>query len=399
MEKQPQSFRSARFGQRKVAPFACVIDRKKHIRTFLCNALEELGFITSDCANIGELKTADNPRRPNIIILGLSTGIDQDAETLKALAIQEFDGKILLLGPRASPMTAALQEFGEQLGLEMLPALLTPFDSTNLCNRVAMLLPVEAPQPPSVEVAEALSAGWLELWYQPQINTQKVALSGAEALIRMRHPTSGIVAPAYFIPDEGDPQFLALSEFVIDQAIRDWHNFVAECGPVEIAINLPLAFFLKQDAIQGLCRKLPVHPAFEGFMIEINSVEVIRDLPLAKAVARQLRFHNIGISIDDVGAEWPSLMGLEDFPFVELKVDREFVSGCADDPSKKAVCRHILRLADGYGIRSVAEGVEAKTDFLAVREMGFDLVQGFLFGKPMMAKKLAHTVLRHPAAV
>lgn len=120
---------------------------------------------------------------------------------------------------------------------------------------------------------------------------------------------------------------------------------------------------------------------------------------MAKAVARQLRFHNISISIDDLGAEWPSLMGLQDFPFVEFKVDRKFVTGCADAPLKKTVCRRILELADGYGVRTVAEGVETTADFLAAREIGFDLVQGFLFGKPISVKKFAHTVLGQPRAM
>jgi EAL domain-containing protein (putative c-di-GMP-specific phosphodiesterase class I) len=80
-------------------------------------------------------------------------------------------------------------------------------------------------------------------------------------------------------------------------------------------------------------------------------------------------------------------------PFVEIKVDRKFVTGCADDRLKRTVCRQILDLADGYGARTLAEGVETKADFIAVREMGFDLVQGFLFAKPMTAKKFARTML------
>jgi EAL domain-containing protein (putative c-di-GMP-specific phosphodiesterase class I) len=60
---------------------------------------------------------------------------------------------------------------------------------------------------------------------------------------------------------------------------------------------------------------------------------------------------------------------------------------------KRTVCRQILDLADGYGARTLAEGVETKADFIAVREMGFDLVQGFLFAKPMTAKKFARTML------
>jgi EAL domain-containing protein (putative c-di-GMP-specific phosphodiesterase class I) len=138
---------------------------------------------------------------------------------------------------------------------------------------------------------------------------------------------------------------------------------------------------------------LPDHPAFEGLIVEINGTEVVRGLEQVTVLARRLRFHNIGIAIDDLGAEWPLLVGLHDFPFVEIKVDRKFVTGCAVDRLKQTVCRQILDLADGYGARTVAEGVETKADFVAVREMGFDLVQGFLFAKPMTAKKFARTML------
>jgi EAL domain-containing protein (putative c-di-GMP-specific phosphodiesterase class I) len=101
--------------------------------------------------------------------------------------------------------------------------------------------------------------------------------------------------------------------------------------------------------------------------------------------------HKIAISIDDLGAEWPSLAGLCHFPFVEIKVDQRFVTGCAHDRLKQSICRRILDLAGSYGARTVAEGIETWADFLAARELGFDLVQGFLFAKPMSAQKFAQT--------
>ena len=144
---------------------------------------------------------------------------------------------------------------------------------------------------------------------------------------------------------------------------------------------------------------MPDHSAFEGLIIEINGTDIIANLELVKDVAKQLRFHNIAISIDDLGMEWSSLVGLHDFPFVEIKIDRAFVAGCADDRLKQTACRWINDLADGYGVRTVAEGVETRADFLTVRDMGFDLVQGFLFAKPMTAQKFARTMLGHPVIV
>jgi len=108
-------------------------------------------------------------------------------------------------------------------------------------------------------------------------------------------------------------------------------------------------------------------------------------------VARQVRLHNIAISIDNVGTEWPSLMGLRSFPFVELKVDRQFVAGCADDRLKQTVCRRVIELAQDHGARALAQGIETRADFVAAHGMGFDLVQGYLFGKPMGIKKFSRS--------
>jgi EAL domain-containing protein (putative c-di-GMP-specific phosphodiesterase class I) len=168
---------------------------------------------------------------------------------------------------------------------------------------------------------------------------------------------------------------------------------------VEISTNLPISFLQDPESVAGLCRKMPDHSAFEGLIVEIDAADVFHNLDLARAVARQVRFSNIAISIDDLSSDWPSLVGLHDFPFVEIKVDQQFIVGCANDRLKQTNCRQILELADGFGARTVAEGVETRADFLTVREMGFNVVQGFLFGKPMPAKQFMRTTLRHSVTV
>lgn len=387
------------FGKRKIRPRVCVADGKRHIRTFLVEALEELHFVPCECAHVGELGTVLDAQMPDLVVLGLSAGGIEAGDILKMLAAKTFEGKVLLLGSSACPQVAAIRELGEKLGIAMLPTLHTPFGEGELRNSVATLLPTEEPPDPPVHVDEAVREGWLELWYQPEIDTRTLALHRAEGLIRIRHPTWGIVLPAYFIPDDGDPHLRALSEYVISRAINDWRDFITQQGLIEIAINLPITFLQDSESVRTLCQQMPDHPAFDGLIIEINGTEVIRNLELVTDVARQLRFHKIAISIDDLGAEWPLLAGLHDFPFVEIKVDRKFISGCADDRLKQTVCRRILDLADGYGARTVAEGVETKADFLAVREMGFDKVQGFLFAKPSTAKKFARTMLGRPVTM
>jgi EAL domain-containing protein (putative c-di-GMP-specific phosphodiesterase class I) len=389
----------ASFGKRRARPRVCIADDKQHMRTFLGESLEELGFITCECAHVDEFDHVLARHAPNLVVIGLSPGGMNGADALRMLKAREFAGKILLLGSRNSPMVEAVRKLGEELCLDMLPLLATPFKDGHLRDSLASLLPIEEPPSPPVDVAEAVSAGWLELWYQPKIDTHMFKLAGGEGLIRMRHPTWGVVEPAYFIPADGDPHFCALSEFVVQQAIDDWCGFVGRQGPLEIAINLPLSVLQAADSIKTLSSKLPAHPAFRGLTVEINGTEIVRDLELVANIAKELRFHNIGISIDDLGAEWPCFMELDEFPFVEIKVDRKFVAGCADDRLKQTVCHRILEFAAANGVRTVAEGVETRTDFLCVREMGFDLAQGFLFGKAMPSEKFAKKFLDPSMAV
>lgn len=381
------------FGRRKVAPNACIADGKPHIRGFLQEALEELGFIASQCEQHAQLTAILPGQQPDLFVLGLSGGGIAANEMLEALSRINFAGKVLLFGPPASLMVTALQDVGGVLGLNMLPLLPTPFSDDDLRDRVRTLLPIEEPPSPPIDVAEALHADWLELWYQPKIEARTLSMVGAEALIRMRHPTWGVVPPACFLPNGTDPHFETLSEFVVTRAMQDWRNFVTEHGHVEIAVNLPVAFFEHPAAIENLARQMPNHPAFAGLIVEIDGNEIMRNLSLAKSVAQQLRALNIGIAIDDLGADWPLLMELDNFPFVEIKVDRTFVSGFADDRLKQVVCRRILELADGFGARTVAAGIETRADFLTARELGFDLIQGFFFAKPMLPDKFARRIL------
>jgi len=136
---------------------------------------------------------------------------------------------------------------------------------------------------------------------------------------------------------------------------------------------------------------MPAHPAFGGLVIEIDSREVIGNPDFAVDAARRLRLHNIALAIDNVGAEWPSLLELRSFPFAELKVDPQYINGCANDRLKQTVCRRIVELAQDNGARAIAQGVETRVDFLAAHDMGFELVQGHLFGKPVAARKFARS--------
>ncbi|ABE63699.1 response regulator receiver (CheY-like) modulated diguanylate phosphodiesterase (EAL domain) [Nitrobacter hamburgensis X14] len=386
------------FGKRRIKPRACIVESKHHVRSLLSETLEEQGFIPHACATLDDLDASLRSDFPDLVVISFSMNGLPVPDILNLLAVRACAATVLLIGPPDAPAVRAARELGEKLALDLLPMLPTPFSDRDLHARVAALVPAEPPPPP-VDVAEALGAGWLELWYQPKIDARSLALGGAEALIRLRHPNWGIVPPAYFLPDEDDPNFRALSHFVIGRVFQDWRYLVAKSGSIHISINLPLAFFADANAVDDLRLQFPDHPAFDGLTVEVDGSAVVRNLPLAVEAAQRLRYHNIGFSIDDVGTEWPALAALDEFPFAEIKLDRKFVDGSSSARLKRSVCSQIVDLAKSHGVKTVAEGVETRDDFLAMHGIGVDFIQGFLFGKPMTTRKFARNSRQRPAFV
>jgi len=164
--------------------------------------------------------------------------------------------------------------------------------------------------------------------------------------------------------------------------------------PLDLSINLPISFLDDPVAFDYLFRQLPDHPAFEGLILEIDGSEITRDVSAARDFAKQARLRKLAISVDRVGREWSALLQLRDFPFVEIKVEAELVAGCAQDRAKRTLCRHIVSAASQFSARTVAVGIENHADFVTARELGFDLIQGFVFAKPMGVQTFVRTIGR-----
>src|SRR4249920_333878 len=136
-------------------PMACVADASHATRTFLTDTLEGFGFATRECARLAALGAALDARAPDLVVIGSSAGGIEACEMMEMLAAKDYDGKVLVLGPRTSPMVAAVRALGKTLGLAMLPLLATPFSAGTLGDAVASLLHAKAAPAPAAVSAEA----------------------------------------------------------------------------------------------------------------------------------------------------------------------------------------------------------------------------------------------------
>lgn len=240
----------------------------------------------------------------------------------------------------------------------------------------------------TIPLGAVLKNDWFELWYQPKIELKTLHLVGAEALVRARHPTRGIVSPAMFLPGAGSDAMHALTERVILTALGDWEDF-AECGvPVRLSVNVPVSALVDLPIPRMLREARPNAENWPGLTLEVTEDQIIHDLQLAKDVADALRELKCDLSVDDFGAGYSSFVRLTQLPFSELKIDRAYVANCNRDQFNAGLCETIVELGRRFGLRTVAEGVETAHESHKLQSIGCQVGQGFLFDKPMPKAQL-----------
>jgi EAL domain-containing protein (putative c-di-GMP-specific phosphodiesterase class I) len=366
-----------------------LIAGKRHVQECLISALERFGFATCAYNPSDQLATILSDFQPDLFTMWVSAeSTIEGASTLLRLAQQRYEGKVLLLGGEESRSLAELQDRGSALSLSMMAPLSTPICEKTFWSAVRELCD-ESRTLPDIDLLPAIASKWLELWYQPKFDIRTFRLEGAEALIRMRHPQWGIVKPAQFVSHASDQALIALSDFVIGKAMSDWRQFAIDYSELELAVNIPLSVLTRSNCMQSLIEKLPRDHRFRRGLIETDAAEVIDSPFAAKRVAADLPHHQLALSIDDVDEDWIELYAIEDAPIAEIKVDRTLVAGCAKNLVKQSVCKRIVEFAHRIDARTVAKGVETRPDLLAAREIGFDLVQGYICGRPVGQKQFA----------
>jgi EAL domain-containing protein (putative c-di-GMP-specific phosphodiesterase class I) len=174
-----------------------------------------------------------------------------------------------------------------------------------------------------------------------------------------------------------------LTKFVVLQAMADWDIFAEQGQLLKLSINIPLSTLHSPAIVELIRNSLPKKPHFPGLIIEVTEGDMLLDPTGIREVATQLKLYDVALSIDNFGGAHSPLTRLRDLPCVELKLDRSYVSGCATDGAKQAVCSAAIQLAHGFGLTVCAKGVENVDDLRTLIELGCHTAQGFLFSRPM----------------
>ncbi|MGU9807926.1 EAL domain-containing protein [Pseudomonas sp. Fig-3] len=240
------------------------------------------------------------------------------------------------------------------------------------------------------DLRHALEQNEFVLYYQPQFSGDGKRLTGAEALLRWRHPRRGLVPPGDFIPVLEELGLVVdVGDWVISEASRQlktWHQ--AKVRVPKVSVNISARQFSDGQLgtrIANILRSTGLPPAC--LELELTESILMREVSEAMQILAGLKNLGLSIAVDDFGTGYSSLNYLKQFPIDVLKIDRTFVDGLPSGEQDAQIARAIIAMAHSLNLAVIAEGVETHEQLDFLREHGCDEVQGYLFGRPMPANR------------
>ena len=236
----------------------------------------------------------------------------------------------------------------------------------------------------TMDLRAALQANQYFLVYQPVFDLDNVSVCGAEALIRWRHPTRGVVSPAEFVPMlEETGMIIDVGRWVLQEACRQAAIWQERGYRLTMSVNAS-ARQLESDAFLDDVRMALADSGVEpsSLVIEITETAIMRDAEAARDRLHELKQLGVLVAIDDFGTGYSSLAYLRQFPVDALKIDRSFVAAMGESAESAALVHALVDLGRTLGLETLAEGIEERGQLEALRKEHCMRGQGFLLAKP-----------------
>lgn len=221
--------------------------------------------------------------------------------------------------------------------------------------------------------------------YQPKVNLQSGAVVGVEALARWETQELPEIGPEKFVPALTEANLVVqFSEIVLDRVLQDVPRLVSRYGEdVTVSVNVSPMQMLQPQFVDFLIKKLHDYGVDGGrLMLEITEDVFVGDIDLVRETVGQLWRNGVRVSLDDFGKGFSSLYYIRHIPFSELKIDRSFIDDITENEKTYSLFVSICQIANTYGYKVVAEGVETEQQLQRLRSTACDTVQGFYFAIP-----------------
>ncbi len=251
---------------------------------------------------------------------------------------------------------------------------------------------------------DALRNKDLCLNYQPIISLQNGELLGFEALCRWNHPTLGSISPLEFIPlSEESGLIVPLGNWVLREACKSLHTWMTKYpNSSNLVMNVNVSGQqLLEDSFVSTTQEALLNAGLDGnqLALEITETTLIENAEVVRDILLDLKSLDIGLAIDDFGTGYSSLSYLNQFPVDILKIDKSFVNKMSATEDSYKIIHIISTLAQTLGMNVVAEGIEIKDQVVALKKLGCQTGQGFLFSKPLSFEDAEKYIQQEPTSL
>ncbi len=249
------------------------------------------------------------------------------------------------------------------------------------------------------ELRRAIPAGHIVPWFQPLVNAADGRISAVEVLARWSHAERGMIPPGVFVPLAEELGLIAeLDGAIFQLACQRAAPWVAEGLIDTVSLNVSPRELLDPSFSRNLIGRLADTdlPA-TALAVEITETFLVNDLSMARRHIQRLASHGVRIALDDFGTGYSNLRALLQLPIHTVKLDQSLIGGVGRDPRVSKLVRAMLNAAKSLNARIVAEGVEDEAQAIFLRAAGCDLMQGYLFARPMPGDEV-EALMRSQAA-
>jgi diguanylate cyclase (GGDEF)-like protein len=245
------------------------------------------------------------------------------------------------------------------------------------------------------DLRRALNRREFVLHYQPKLNLLTGEMTGAEALIRWKHPDRGLLRPMQFVPIAEDSGFIVpIGRWVLGEACyqaRAWMD--AGLSPMPVSVNISGLEFRDRDFLENVYDVLGTHRLEPRFLeLELTESVLMQHAKSTAKVLKALKDIGVQIAIDDFGTGYSSLSYLRQFPIDVLKIDQSFVHEITAHPERTPIVSAVISMGKGLNHRVIAEGVETRSQLTFLRASGCGEGQGHYFSEPVGADEFAKLI-------
>ncbi len=394
-----------------------VIDDDDLVGQLVVEAAQQVGFRARAVQDFEGLKTAIEPGDPELLLLDLVLPNVDGIQMLRFLADRECKSKIWLLSGFDPKVVQTAERLGLSLGLNILGALTKPVSVSTLKDELRKQLRQAGDFTPE-DLKRAITEEQLFVHYQPKVRLagkqepadpnkvlslpvegDRFEIIGFEALARWQNQHGALIPPPKFISAAEDMQIIdELTQSVFRQVIQELAQWKARGTGLNVAVNISPALLADLDLPDFLADEAMAHGVeAEQIVLEITENSAVTEDPHFMDVLSRFRLKGFGLSLDDFGTGFSSLIQIYRMPFTELKIDRSFVSEMDDSEEAFTIVQSIVNLGHNLGMRVCAEGVETPSAARTLTNLGCDYAQGYYFSRPGLMSDIMAQISAVPA--